>query len=274
MISAEQLQLNTVRIEAETGNGSATGTGFFVDFDIEEGGQTHTVPVIVTNKHVISGGLRGKFRISIEGDERFKDITIENFESRFIKHPDDVDLAILPFGPVLSTIVDSGFTPIFRTLSPNVFLQDSEAKKLDAVEDILMVGYPNGIWDNANNKPVFRKGITATHVKDNYEDRAEFMIDAACFPGSSGSPVFLFNKGTFTNTDGSTVVGSRCKLLGVLYAGPQHSSTGEIKIKSVPTKNIPQSHHLIPNNLGNIIKVNKLLDFEELLADIIRQSNL
>lgn len=28
-----------------------------------------------------------------------------------------------------------------------------------------MVGYPNGIWDEKNNKPIFRKGITATDIR-------------------------------------------------------------------------------------------------------------
>ena len=36
---------------------------------------------------------------------------------------------------------------------------------VSALEDIIMVGYPNGIWDEKNNKPIFRKGITATDIR-------------------------------------------------------------------------------------------------------------
>ncbi len=44
-----------------------------------------------------------------------------------------------------------------------------------------MIGYPNGIWDEANNMPIIRRGITATHPNFNYNGKPEFMIDAACF---------------------------------------------------------------------------------------------
>ena len=127
-----------------------------------------------------------------------------------------------------------------------------------------MIGYPNGIWDEINNLPVFRKGITATHPAKNYNGRDEFMIDAACFPGSSGSPVLLYNLGSYARKDGGTVIGTRIKFLGILYAGPQHTATGEIKIVPVPTQNVPVAVSRIPNNLGNVIKSKKLLDFEEI----------
>ena len=99
-----------------------------------------------------------------------------------------------------------------------------------------MIGYPNGIWDATNNMPILRKGITATHPNIDYEGRLEFLIDAACFPGSSGSPVFLFNTNGWTNRDGSMSLGSRVKLLGVLSSGPQHTTTGEVRIVTVPTQ--------------------------------------
>lgn len=41
---------------------------------------------------------------------------------------------------------------------------------VSALEDIIMVGYPNGIWDEKNNKPIFRKGITATDNKNKLQD--------------------------------------------------------------------------------------------------------
>jgi len=89
------------------------------------------------------------------------------------------------------------------------------------------------------------------------------VIDAACFPGSSGSPVLLFDKGGYTDKKGNLNWGaSRLMLLGVLYAGPQLTVTGDIKIVTIPTlqqKALAVSH--IPNNLGYIIKSQTLLDF-------------
>jgi hypothetical protein len=56
----------------------------------------------------------------------------------------------------------------------------------------------------------------------------------------------------------------RIKLLGVLYAGPQHTVEGEIRVVLVPTQQKPVSVSTIPNNLGIIIKSEQLLAFEEM----------
>jgi len=91
------------------------------------------------------------------------------------------------------------------------------------------------------------------------------MIDLACFPGSSGSPVFLFNTGTYAKKDGGTVVGNRIKLLGILYAGPQFTAEGSIQIVNVPTQQVVTSMSRIPCNLGICIKSSRLLEFEPAL---------
>jgi len=128
-----------------------------------------------------------------------------------------------------------------------------------------MVGYPNGIWDNINNKPILRKGITATHPNFDYCGKKEIMIDAACFPGSSGSPVFIFNEGGYRDKSGNMFMGaSRIILLGVLYAGPQHTAQGDIQIVNVPTIDRPIAISRIPNNLGLIIKSERILELENL----------
>jgi hypothetical protein len=130
-----------------------------------------------------------------------------------------------------------------------------------------MIGYPNGIWDSVNNLPIIRKGITATHPSIDYDGRREFLIDAACFPGSSGSPVFLFNLSSYTTKSGGTIIGgSRIKLIGVLYAGPQYSAEGEVRIVNVPTQQKVVAVSAIPNNLGFVIKAERLRDFDPILS--------
>lgn len=126
-----------------------------------------------------------------------------------------------------------------------------------------MIGYPNGLWDSVNNMPIVRRGSMATNISLDHNGKREFVIDAACFPGSSGSPVILFNKGGYTDKKGNLNWGNgRLYLLGILYAGPQLTVTGEIKVVTVPNvqqKALSVSH--IPNNLGYIIKSNVILDF-------------
>jgi hypothetical protein len=137
------------------------------------------------------------------------------------------------------------------------------------MEEIIMIGYPNGIWDAKHNLPVIRRGITATHPKLPYNGKPEFLIDAACFPGSSGSPVFLANLGSFVGAHGDLCPGNRIALLGTLYAGPQHTATGEVVVVDVPTDTRAVAISSIPNNLGLVIHASKLLDFEAILEKLV-----
>ena len=93
-----------------------------------------------------------------------------------------------------------------------------------------------------------------------FNGKAIFLIDAACFPGSSGSPVLLLNYGSFVDKKGDLMLGNRVYLLGVLYAGPQHAAKGDISFS------YPNIYTRIPNNLGVVIKSSKLLDFRSVLG--------
>ena len=65
---------------------------------------------------------------------------------------------------------------------------------ISRIEDITVVGYPDGIWDSYNNMPIVRKGITATSLQLDFNNEPKFLIDAAIYGGSSGSPVYIFNQ--------------------------------------------------------------------------------
>ena len=138
----------------------------------------------------------------------------------------------------------------------------SDIEDMVGLENITMVGYPNGLWDRTNNLPIFRKGVLATDYKHDWNGKKEFLIDAACFPGSSGSPVMLFDVGSYQTRKGNFMGSSRIKLLGVLYAGPQHTVEGEVKVVLVPTRQKAVLVAGIPNNLGIIIKAEQLHAFE------------
>lgn len=253
---SEQLAYSTIRISTDTG----TGTGFFYNFSEKESG--FHVPAIVTNKHVVADANQGQFLLTLanESDEPQNTVhftcSFDKFEERWHLHPEaDVDLCAMPIAPILNELnkqkKKAFFIPINKSLIPTA----QELENLKLVEDILMVGYPNGLWDEVNNMPLFRKGITSSHPHLDWKGKKEMIIDAACFPGSSGSPVFLFNEGGYVDKQGSTNLGgTRIKLLGILYAGPQHTASGEIKIVNVPTSNKPIAITGIPNNIGIVIK--------------------
>lgn len=264
---------STVRIECTFPNGTGTGTGFLMNFLRKEESQ---IPAIVTNKHVVNGAITGKFIFTTadeEGNPVNKNhyaIEIGNFQNSWIMHPDpNVDLCILPIAAILEDARIKGVKLFYIALDSTLLPSEKQKSDLRAIEDIIMVGYPNGIWDKTNNLPVMRKGITATHPNFDYNDRSQFMIDAACFPGSSGSPVFLFNEGGYTDREGNTNLGGvRFMLLGILFAGPQHSAQGNIRIMDIPMSQREVVVSSIPNNLGFVIKSENLLTFDNILAEL------
>lgn len=270
--ASEKITYSTVRIECEYNNGSSgTGTGFFFEFLKNEENGTH-VPVVITNKHVINGATKGRLIITKANenneplDTQHFEVYFDDFEALWQKHPDhDVDLCAMAIAPFLREAENRGEKLFYISLDKSLLPTSQQLLDFSALEEILMVGYPNGIWDYINNKPILRKGVTATHPNYDYCGKKEIMIDAACFPGSSGSPVFIFNEGGYRDKRGNTYMGSsRIILLGTLYAGPQHTAQGDIEIINVPTDSRPVSISRIPNNLGLVIKSERILELENL----------
>ncbi len=269
----DKLVHSTIRIECQTAHGLSSGSGYYFGFLASE---TRNVPCIVTNKHVIKGAVQGKFFLSRQKTDGKPDlgqhfpVAFNNFESMWTVHPDpNVDLAIFPLGPIFNQAKQQGIKVHYALLTKDIVADEKLLNALPTMEEIIMIGYPNGIWDEKHNLPIIRKGITATHPRLSYNGKPEFMIDTACFPGSSGSPVFLANIGSFVNETGTVYAGTRIALLGTLYAGPQHTATGEVKVIDVPTDTKPISITSIPINLGLVIHASKLNDFEPSLEKIV-----
>lgn len=186
-------------------------------------------------------------------------------------HPDTkVDLCAVPVGAAFASTTP----PAFHVgLGADLLRTQSELESLNAVEDVLMVGYPNGLWDAKNNFPLLRRGITASHPAVDYDVNgvATTVIDMACFPGSSGSPVFIYNNGTVVDKQGNVSIASRAILLGVLYSGPTIQADGSIVIRDIPTVSTPVAQLNLMMNLGYIIKAAEL----KVLAEaVLRQHKI
>lgn len=263
----EQLIHSTVRILCVDNNGNqSSGTGYIFFFCENEG---QSIPCIVTNKHVVENGIKGIFHLTLKSDDgepligKHEQITLDNLSQYCINHPDsDIDLVAIPIGPILNSAEAAGKNYYYVPLSKEILADDELLSTLSSMEQIVMIGYPNGIWDAEHNLPIIRTGITATHPKLPLNGKSEFLIDAACFPGSSGSPVFLANIGSFVDANGGFVAGTRIALLGTLYAGPQHTATGEVITVKVPTDTKTLSAGKIPNNLGFVIQASELVKLE------------
>jgi hypothetical protein len=202
----EQMMYCTARIVGLNASGTAfkTGTGFFYQFPVAAS-DNRNIPILVTNKHVIEGVVQVEFVIhtnSSGGPKPDGKTGVRSLFSDWVPHPNPrVDLCALPVGGVVNEA--KGF---FRSLDPSIVPSEAQLEQLSAVEDILMVGYPNGLWDAVNNCPLIRRGITASHpaVDFDVDGVATTVVDIACFPGSSGSPVILHNHGSYGDKRGGT----------------------------------------------------------------------
>jgi Trypsin-like peptidase domain len=187
---------STVKIKCTLPNDkNSTGTCFFYCID--------HASAIVTNRHVIENSLTGEFSLTQgENNEpvlsRGIKIKFDKFFEKWLLHPDPkVDLAMMPLKPVVTECRRKGKLPFYTRIQSDTIPDVAEWKDFIPIEDILMVGYPYGLWDETNNLPFFMKGITSTHPGIDYRGNNEFVINMPVYRGSSGSPVFLVNKGFY-----------------------------------------------------------------------------
>lgn len=270
MSLTEQITYSTVLIRCQYSNGtSGSGTGFIINLcDDKETGKH--VPVIITNNHVVENSIKTVFEFC-KADKQGNPIdtevlSIEYSGNRWIHHPDiKVDLRCLPLAEVLNELEKKTIKIFYISLETSLIPSANQIEELSAMEDVVMVGYPIGISDAYNHKPVIRKGITSTHPKNNFQGEREVLLDMACYPGSSGSPIFIVNQGSYTTPKGITV-GSRVFLLGILYGGPQFNAIGNLQFSNLP--NTPKSITSIPMNLGIMIKAERILEFEDYFKHI------
>ena len=257
---SEKITYSTVLVKSVSVDSKiSTGTGFVLNLNEVD---NKCVPVVVTNKHVIDGALYTELsfcKANIDGTPNDKEIiTFRTLKKMWIEHP-SVDLCCCTIGTFINK-QSIGNKPFYIPLSINNIPSKETIEDFAALEEVIMVGYPIGIADNYNNKPILRKGITATHIKNDYQGKHEFVVDMACFPGSSGSPIFILNEGSYSFKN-EVYLGSRFYFVGILYGGPQYDARGVV---SVVTSNII-ADTLIPTNLGFAIKSDEVLEFDKMI---------
>lgn len=264
----EQLCFCTTRIEATSQEGHKYyGTGFFYMFPLEKEGKG--LIYLITNRHLAQNMKEIRFGISKEGFEGTPIFEppiylVYNMPEEILYHPNgNMDLCAIPVTCFFKICKEKGQRLFYKCIDSSNIPNRSQSEKLEPVEDILLIGYPNGLWDERNNMPLFRKGITASAPYLDYNGKKEFVIDASCFPGSSGSPVFLYNNGSYRDkVNHSIVLGSRLYFLGILYGGPSSLIRSKLATGSMASssKTVEMTAN-IPNNLGYVIKAEVMNDF-------------
>ena len=267
----ESIFFTTIRVKV----GDSIGTAFIISHKWKKAGSEESVEglFLVTNKHVVGESNTGRITLTVvreDGARHPRDFEIpQQIWSLWSFHPEpDVDVCVLPFGICLNSLTlqdgeNLDYSWIPTTIAPN----SDTTPDIGLIEDVLFIGYPNGMFDKANNLPVARRGITATPATVDYEGRPVFLIDASVFPGSSGSPVFLYNIGGWRSTKGF-MVGDRVLFLGVLASVFCREEDGTIELREVPTDLQPHVRVQQMIDLGIVYKARTV---QENIDCVLRQ---
>lgn len=261
--NADRLIRSTVKIVARNEAGlTSDGSGVLMMLQIFGPDNQDVAPVVVTNKHVVENAVRADY--TVPGANGGPPVTAQAPAHVILHHPDpEVDLCVIP---VPAQMMQQGLHDAEFLSSADIWRMD-RLRTLTAIERVYMIGYPNGLVDRKALYPIARQGITATPAFADFHGQTEFMIDCACFPGSSGSPVFLLDQGFHVDRSNNYQFGAtRFGLLGFLHAGPALNEEDDVVAVAPPKKLEDIVKYPLMMNLGNCVRAERLFDMFDLIA--------
>lgn len=264
---SEQLMYATVRLTI----GTSAATGFFYQTNSDK-----KTTVVISNRHFAEqvGNLsdldfskesiiqKTTFTIHLSngGNKQFTEEVVWHL------HPSE-DLAFFILTDILAkNPLEKEITYYIMHIPQNLIPTAQQLEELLPLEHVTMVGYPNGLYDAENNYPIFRSGTTASHPAINFNGKNQALLDMACLPGSSGSPVFILNEGAYLKKDGCLHAGKRIIFLGVENSIPTRFSPALYKkllSSDGSDRYILENNYVIQEdiNLGYYIKSSEINGF-------------
>jgi hypothetical protein len=290
--TVDALLYSTVRVEATLPGGKiSTGTGFVIRYTPDPGNPDKYFPALITNKHVVRDAISGRLYFhqghttadgSFQPTRQMAVLEIADFPQAWIMHPvhsdvDDevsdpaksVDLCAAPLGRALKELHAQGITLYPMQVAESMVPSRDALLDREIVETVMMVGYPDGLWDDQHGFPLFRRGSTASHPAVDFSGWPVGALDIAAYRGSSGSPVILIEEGadySLSNTPPRAPL-----LLGVLFSGPQVDAEGRLELDGIPTQDLPPTTTKVFMNLGFYVKARELLVLRD---EIFRQMGI
>jgi len=224
---------------------TSVGTGFFYKVIHATAGIGKIL--IVTNKHVVRDAEVIHFALSSalsvsDLNEHRQPIGRQDHQvtwglnGNLYFHPDaETDLCAIDVTIPVGNVIQSGRQHRAMFLDSSWLPNQEDRASLRDIEQVLVIGYPQGLWDQHNNMPIARTGTTATHPLAHYQGKRNFLVDVAAFQGSSGSPVFSFESPMFRTRTGAFSPGTKVQFIGIVWGVVESNTAGELKVVEVPS---------------------------------------
>ncbi len=251
-------------------------TGFFYNFETSNG---KTVRAILTCKHSIEDFAKIDL-ITCLDNGRAEPIDNVRFTMTYaadspliVKHHDKtIDLAALIFSYDDKIFLSGNQQPFYLSLDNSLIPTEEQLNQLSYIEEVLMVGYPQNIWDTYNNKPIIRKGITSSPIQLDFGGKKQFLLDIASFHGSSGSPVFIYKPSPHLESN-ALVFNQQVYLLGMFFGGWEEVTNGSTPVTAYD-KEQDKKYDLelvLPNHLGIVLKSAVFMELKDLIEKCIEE---
>ena len=204
----DTLHLLTTIVVASSTSGQSQGTGFFyqrLEPKTTDGPQWRQIADtwLITNRHVVLSRPDGSEAIPdslsfhmrrIEANGlRWEAVLLDRkaVGERTKFHADrEVDIAAINVHDLLIDKIKSESSKYAQwcAVHSKQFAGHNNIE-IEASDDILVIGYPRGFYDEVNLFPIVKSGIIASRWGAHFGGKPYFLIDAKLFPGSSGSIV-------------------------------------------------------------------------------------
>lgn len=219
---------------------------------------------LITNKHVIENIQEITIWLHLVDDadeplDGHYEHTFRLTKENLFLHPNkNVDLCGIYID--LQNIMNSGKSQGFNIKIcsiPEILICKDHS--FPPVQEILMIGYLPGLFDDNNYLPVIRKGITATPINRNFKGNQEFLIDCGCYPGYSGSPIIVLEKqhGFHNLHENKFYKNAYYMLIGIQFNSPIGSDNQLLDTNDEPI--------LTRYHLGTVIKSKEIFTIKEVI---------
>ncbi len=220
------LSMSVTYVQAYSKTENRRATGFFYEHEGEY--------FLITNRHVVldekeeevfkADSITLKLHTSKKNIPEVGYLSVDLYYGSstpiWLEHPEyrnEADLVAIPLGKESSL---DGFVI-------SAFDEKNFVRKEDIIfvgEEVIILGYPLGFYDEYHYFPIIRKGILASFYPVYFDEKPYFYIDARLHSGMSGSPV-IFRPGELRST-----------IRGPGKSGPDTGTVGRIYLLGINSR--------------------------------------